>query len=293
LKKHSQFRYSIEYILLYLLYIVVHLAPYRFIHIIASVIAFAGFSIFRIRRDETVRRIADALGISEQEAESIARKSYFNIAAASLEFIRFKKLKHVLEKGYIAVENTELLKTLEQKNQGAVLAAMHSGSWEISGASLSLLGFRMFYVVGIQHNPYVDNLINRMRKAVGVELIPKKGALKHVFRRLKRGEFLGIVADQHIAGDSISVDFFGKETFAPKGPAAFARKTGVPLIPFVCTRRGTYKHTATLGTPVYPDNSLSQEEDIRRMTQYYYNEFEKVIRQHPGDWFWLHRRWRK
>ena len=292
MKKHSRLRYRIEYIFLYIIYIVVNILPYRSVSMLASCVSFVGFSVFKIRREETVNRIREALGISLEQAETVARRSYFNIAAASLEFIRFKKLRSVLEKGYISIQNINTALKLREEGKGAVFAAMHSGSWEVSGASLSLLGYNMFYVVGIQHNPYVDDLINRMRMSAGVELIPKKGALKHVFRRLKRGEFLGIVADQHVAGESIIVDFFGKQTSAPKGPAAFARKTGVPVIPFVTTRRDTREHQVTLHSPIYPDSSLSREEDIQRMTQEYYRVFEEVVRAHPEDWFWLHRRWR-
>ncbi|MFC1479050.1 lysophospholipid acyltransferase family protein [Planctomycetota bacterium] len=292
MKKHFRFRYAVEYIILYIIYIIVNVTPYRFTHVIASVISFAGFSVFKIRREETVQRIMDALGVPKLKAESIARRSYFNIAAASLEFIRFKRLRNIFEKGYISIENLDVAKTLQEEGKGAVFAAMHSGSWEVSGAIFDFLGMHMFYVVGIQHNPYVDNLINRMRKAVGVELIPKKGALKHVFRRLKRGEFLGIVADQHVAGDSVTVELFGMETSAPKGPAAFARKTGVPIIPYVTTRKDVYKHHVILYDPIYPDQNLSREEDIFRMTQEYNRVFEGIIRKHPEDWFWLHRRWR-
>jgi KDO2-lipid IV(A) lauroyltransferase len=132
-----------------------------------------------------------------------------------------------------------------------------------------------------------------MRKAVGIEIIPKKGALKHVFRRLKHGELLGIIADQHVSGDSVSIDFFGKQVSAPRGPAGFSRKTGVPVIPYTALREGIFKHRVQVHDPIYPDNSVDIEDDIIRITREYTGVFERIIREKPENWFWLHRRWRK
>ncbi|MFH1706475.1 MAG: lysophospholipid acyltransferase family protein [Planctomycetota bacterium] len=292
MKKRSRFRHSIEYAGLYLVYLAVNLLPYRATHPPARFIAWLGFAVFRMRRRETVVRIMTAMGVDRPAAVRIAWRAYFNIAAAGLEFLRFRRLRPVFDAGYIRVEGLEPIRRLAAEGRGAVLAAMHSGSWEICGAALAYSGIPLFYVTGVQHNPRVDALINAMRRSVGIELIPRDGALKQVFRRLGRGEFLGIVADQHIAGESVTVDFFGKSCTAPKGPAAFAWKTGVPVIPLMTVREGTARHRLLIMDPILPDQGRDRDGEIARITQAYTAVFEKVIREHPGDWFWLHRRWR-
>lgn len=293
MKKRSKFSHKIEYFFLFILYIIVNSTPYRFTHLLASMMSSFSFSVLRIRRKETVKRVMQALDVPRKEAVSIAKASYYNLVAAALEFIRFKKLRRIFDKGYITVEHLDIAEKLKEEESGAVFVAMHSGSWEVSGAALRFLGFPMFYIVGIQHNPYVDDLMNRMRRAIGVEIIPKKGTLKHVFRRLKKGEFLGLIADQRVIGDSILVDFFGRTVSIPKGPAAFARKTGVPVVPFITLREKGGHHRVLLKSPIFPDEKLNKADDIKRITQEYTRVFEQVIREHPGDWFWLHRRWKK
>jgi KDO2-lipid IV(A) lauroyltransferase len=288
----STFRHRLEYCAVYMVYLIVNIVPYRIIHLIAAVISFTGFSLLKVRREETIQRIRESLNIPEDEAVRVAKKAYFNITASSLEFLRFKRMRKIFDKGYITIENLDILRDIGKKKSGGVLVGMHSGNWEISGAALSFLEYPLFYVVGIQHNPFVDNLINNMRKAVGIELIPKKGALKDVFRRLKHGELLGIIADQHVSGDSIEIEFFGRTVSAPRGPAGFARKTGTPLIPYTAIRKGACKHSVRVHEPILPDDSIDTEADILRMTREYNRVFEGVIRENPENWFWLHRRWR-
>ena len=293
LSKSLTLRHRIEYGALYVLHKVVTWLPYRCTHICAECLTFLSFTVFRLRRKETIKRIQDVLEIEYTQARAIARGAYNNLCAMGLEFIRFEKFHQVLEKGYIVIEGLEIVKDLQERGIGAVLTSMHCGSWEVSGASLSLMGYDMFYVVGIQHNAYIDRLINRMRETVGAELIPKKGALKEVFRRLKKGQFLGIIADQRVVGDSVSVEFFNRTVSAPRGPAAFARKCGVPVIPFVTFRGKKGKHIVKICEPIWPDTTISKAEDAQRMTQRYTTVFEEIIREHPKDWFWLHRRWKK
>jgi len=292
LKKRLKLSHPLEAAAVYAARWLVDLLPYRACHWAAGFLAFLGFGVFRIRRRETVNRIREILGVGEPEAVRIARRSYFNIAATALEFLRLKRVRRVVERGYVVVENEEVLSAFLREGKGAVLVAMHSGNWEMSGAALALRGVPLFYVVGVQHNPYVDRLINRLRVGAGIRVISKKHVLKDVFRRLKRGGVLGIVADQHEASGGVEVTFFGKPVWASRGPAGFARRAGVPLIPYISLRKERGRHVTRFFDPIMPDPTLSRDEDVVRMTQAYMDVFERVIREHPGDWLWLHRRWR-
>ena len=43
--------------------------------------------------------------------------------------------------------------------------------------------------------------------------------------------------------------------------------------------------------PIWPDYSLDKDADIKRMTQYVMDHFDKVIRQYPEHYFWFNNRW--
>jgi len=50
---------------------------------------------------------------------------------------------------------------------------------------------------------------------------------------------------------------------------------------------------AAFSEPIETLATGDRERDLRANTQRYMIEIEKVIRQHPEDWLWMHRRWKK
>ena len=87
-----------------------------------------------------------------------------------------------------------------------------------------------------------------------------------VFQRLRLGAGLGYL----LAGPV-------------PGPA------GLPLIPYP-TEKGTYQ--AVLLPEIKLEKTGDKEKDIFRWTQEYQKLLEKVIREHPEPWMWIHRRWK-
>ena len=47
-----------------------------------------------------------------------------------------------------------------------------------------------------------------------------------------------------------------------------------------------------LEPPKYFERSGDREEDLRRPTQYFTSVLEKRVREHPGRYFWMHKRWK-
>jgi hypothetical protein len=95
LKKRSRLRYALEYAAVYLACVAVNRLPYRCTHAGAHVIAWTAFTVLRLRRRETVAGIMTAVGTDRRTAVRIAGRAYFNIVAAGLEFLRFRKLRRV------------------------------------------------------------------------------------------------------------------------------------------------------------------------------------------------------
>ncbi|HKD96111.1 MAG TPA: phosphatidylinositol mannoside acyltransferase, partial [Micromonosporaceae bacterium] len=85
----------------------------------------------------------------------------------------------------------------------------------------------------------------------------------------------------------IQVDFFGRKTRMPGGPAILALRTGVPL--FVVPLWYEEKHLAGEVIPVpMPDPaSGSLDERVRVVTQRMADAFAEAIAAHPADWHML------
>ena len=46
-----------------------------------------------------------------------------------------------------------------------------------------------------------------------------------------------------------------------------------------------------LAEPIFPDKSLDDETDVRRLTETVMSSIEAQIRANPGQWFWYNKRW--
>ncbi len=93
---------------------------------------------------------------------------------------------------------------------------------------------------------------------------------------------LGDVDSKHLP--SVHVDFFRHPARTPVGPAFLARKTGASILPLFMRRRtdDPRHHVFRFHPPIFPDASLSEEDDIERMLRAFNECLEAEIVENPG-----------
>ena len=119
----------------------------------------------------------------------------------------------------------------------------------------------------------------------------RTGALV-ALRTLRRGGLLGIVADQNTRKDHVFVEFFGRPAAATAAPAFLALKTGAPILPCYLRRTGPRRLTLHVEPRIPVVQSGDFERDVLLTTQRCAAELERMVRQYPDNWFWIHRRWK-
>jgi len=75
--------------------------------------------------------------------------------------------------------------------------------------------------------------------------------------------------------------------------AKLAVRTKTPLIPFFAPwseEKGKYLLIAE--PPIFPECTGDEEADVRRVTIEITRRVENQIRQFPGQWLWIHKRWK-
>jgi KDO2-lipid IV(A) lauroyltransferase len=89
----------------------------------------------------------------------------------------------------------------------------------------------------------------------------------------------------------VFADFFGIPAGTNKGLAQLALKTGASVIPAFVIRNGlNYQIEFGKEIPLIKTGEINK--DIVANTQQYNEIIEGVIRRHPEQWFWVHRRWK-
>ena len=109
---------------------------------------------------------------------------------------------------------------------------------------------------------------------------------------VKEKEIVAMVADQRGPEDSLKLEFFGKITSVFIGPAALSIKTGAPIIYCIPVRQKDYSYKAETYEIDQNDLTGSYEEKVKQLTEKLLRYLEKIIRENPEQWLWMHNRWK-
>jgi KDO2-lipid IV(A) lauroyltransferase len=97
----------------------------------------------------------------------------------------------------------------------------------------------------------------------------------------------------------IETTFFGRKTGTAYGLALFALKTKAPVLPLYTYRDEKFRTHLVFGEEIKlrePQNtSTAQDRDLQilQMTQEYNTVIERIVTEHPDQWMWVHRRWKR
>ncbi len=287
-------QHKIEYFFIRILVALVNILPVRMGIRCGDLIGIFSFSVIRYRRDVSLNNLRKSFGdrYSEKEYKKIARRAYINIGRTLMELAMFPSLvKKDLSKN-IKVVNGEPLKEYFKTGKGAVMISGHFGSWEMMGAYLAQSGWPIDFLVGIQHNSLVNDLMNKHRAIFGIGLIEIGVAARGVFAAIKNGRGVAMLSDQDAGNDGVIIDFLGRPASTSKGPAAFALKTNTPIFYGAFVREGLDHHTLYIEGPITVEKTTDKENDIKRLTQAYSDQLARYITKYPDHWLWSHRRWK-
>ena len=121
--------------------------------------------------------------------------------------------------------------------------------------------------------------------------IPRGEDARALLRVLRRGEILGLLMDQDTNVQGVFAPFFGRPAHTPVGPVRLAMRTGAPLVPMALYREGEGYHLVVQPPIPLPDTG-DREADLREGVARCNRTLEALIRRHPEQWVWMHRRWK-
>ena len=243
------------------------------------------------RKNLAVNQVKTCLQVDEREAERIAKASTVRFGPMLFEVLRFPLIKRRIA-DYVRIEGLEKLQQCLSDGKGAVIAAAHSGNWELMGGAFAMAGIPLVGVAMKQKSSGSDRFINEYRSLIGMHITYKTG-VREMFDMLKKGWAIGLIMDQDTnRHDGILLDFFGQTTNCTPGAASMARFQGVPLFTSFMHREADGRHTLIVDGPFYVEKTRDKREDVRKMTQLLTHAIEAHIRKYPEEWFWLHDRWK-
>jgi KDO2-lipid IV(A) lauroyltransferase len=251
------------------------------------------FDVIGFRRGVTVANIERHLGVAAPEFDPVecGRRAYINFARGIAEFARLTCTDLNRIGDDIEFEGLGHLDAALAAGKGAVLVAGHFGSWELMGCAIARLGYPLAFVVGVQRNPLVQDLMNSLRRRCGIRVI-EPGSLKAAARVLKNNGFLAMLSDQDAGRHGVFVDFLGEPASTPVGAARLAVIAGAPVITGFIIRTDLTRHRVVIGPPLSVDRTVPGWEAVGALTGAYTASIEAYVRQYPDHYLWAHRRWK-
>ncbi len=292
MKKKIQHR--IEYILFLGIGFLIRLLPVFMLYNLAALLVDILYPLLKKRRNVALQNLLNAYPEKQRnELEKIVRGSFISVAATLLELLWLPRFTNETLKQFIVLENPEFLNSEIASGKGSILISAHFGNWELSMQIAQLyLSVPCIAVEKVQANPLIHDRIHEYRKKFGAVVLPMELSVREILKTLQAGGAVAMAADQAAAMESVEVEFFGRAVPTYQGPAVFSLRMGVPiLIGFAVRQRdGTYR----LKFQKVPSDDLigASEKNIAELTQRHTKMTEEIIREHPEQWMWMHKRWK-
>ncbi len=236
-----------------------------------------------------LKRIIPEVGKFKREL--ITWRVFMNFGHYLVDFLRLPKLNKIQITKKAKIINKHLLDRSIENGKGAILATGHIGNWELGGVITALDGYKLL-AVALSHNEKdVNNLFNGLRAIGNVRVAQIKKAAFECMRSLKKNEFVAIVADRDFTNSGLIVDFFGKPTLMPKGPAIFALKTDALILPVFSFMRKNNTVELVINEPLKISKTEDFDADVRKITIQITKILEDTIKNNPEQWFMFRQFW--
>jgi KDO2-lipid IV(A) lauroyltransferase len=220
-----------------------------------------------------------------------ARRVFCNMGVNQLEMLRWMGGRADELRQHISATGMEHAAEALARKKGVLVLTAHIGNWDLMG----LWGASQFPLTIISKelkNPALNAFWMEKRRQHGLHIVAAHNSYRACLSTLKRGECLGFVLDQNMTrADGIFVEFFGRPACTTPGLAVLSAHAGAPVLPVFMIRRDDGRHEVTV-LPCLEPPATRKPPAIAEATQRYTSIIEGVIRQHPDQWIWMHRRWK-
>jgi KDO2-lipid IV(A) lauroyltransferase len=259
------------------------------------------YALVPARRETVLENLRIVFGrqLSAVEIKKIAQCFYGHCLQVILETLAATFMTERQLKERVEVVGHEILLEAASQKKGILILTGHFGNWELASVG-AMLGFEEFY--GRFHvlrrrlvNKTIEKMLFGRFYRSGLNIIPKKQSLERVLEALGRNDVVAFVMDQYAnpAHGGIEVDFFGRKAGTFKSLALVAGRSGAPVIPAHSYRQKDGRHVMRFSRSLPWIEHPDPEVEIYQNTLAYNRALEKMVLEHPDQWFcWAHRRWK-
>jgi KDO2-lipid IV(A) lauroyltransferase len=228
--------------------------------------------------------------LADHEIAKTIAQMWDNLGRVAAEYPHLRQIRVFEPGGRVETHGFEHMDRAVAAGRRMIIFSGHIANWEIGMLAAVQYGISVAQIYRAANNSLVDRMITRFRGAGG-ELIPKGTvAARRAIAMLRRGAHLTMLADQKM-NDGIPVPFFGRTAMTSSALAALALRFDCDVLPARVERLGGARFRLTVFPPLPLPRSGDHHADVAALMAQVNQILEGWIRDRPGEWFWLHRRW--
>jgi KDO2-lipid IV(A) lauroyltransferase len=264
------------------------LLPYRL------ALAAAGFVAARVLAPAlgANRRIRENLDLVWPELDAAARARLCtevsdNSARLMLESLRVRGfLDHAGRAAFTGPGRDALLAAAEA-GRPVILVSGHFGNYQAIRVLLKARGIETAAIYRPLNNAFTNARYIRNMDRIATPNHPRgMVGTKALLSHLRKGGVIALLNDQG-ALEGTLLDFLGQPALTMTSAAEFSLKYKALLIPYYGIRQANGVDFEVVVEAPIPHS------DAVTMTQALNDSLAARIRAHPGQWFWVHRRWKR
>jgi KDO2-lipid IV(A) lauroyltransferase len=264
----------------YILYLtgaaLVRVFPRRIAKGIAAAIAFT-FFVSRPAIRKNVRRNFQAMGIRVRSTFAV----FYHFSHAVTDFLRLTFMAPDQLESICNLGGREHLDTALREGRGVILVAPHLGPWELAGAYLPAIGYRL-NTVALEHpSRRVTQFFASVRRRWRLTDHPLHASAGELIRTLGRGELVVLLIDRNYSKRGLPLHLFGTEAILPAGHVVLSLRSGAPLVPCCCYYGADERIEIVVGERVATREGATESEIADACLA----RIEAFIRAHPDQWF--------
>jgi KDO2-lipid IV(A) lauroyltransferase len=235
-------------------------------------------------------RIAFRDRLTARERRQLRRAWSRHMAALAVDFCRMPRIRPDTLHRYIDVAELDVLRELLARGRGLLCVTGHLGVWEHAAHAVSVGGIPVTSVARPLRDPGADAAVNAIRRTGGQQIRRQRGALLPLVRALRRGELVGLLADEDVRVRPIFAPFLGTLAASSPAPAFLQRVTGAPIAVASCHRIGRERFRFHVWRVIEPRAARKTPRDDHAVTAEINDALSEAILRYPEQWLWGSRR---
>ncbi len=266
---------------------------YKMIHRLGKILGTIAYYTVKKKRTLAMNNLAvcKTLHLNEKQMKKIAKQSFQNLMMISLEYCKLSRSRFKMHE-LVHCENQNVLTPLKEKNTGIIFVTGHLANWELCFIEYTQYEHAMAVGRPIKNLKLYQQIMD-IRRMHGGSVIDVRDALKKGVQELNNRGSFAMVNDQAFPESSYAYPLFGTRAWTSPSPALLAYRTNSPIIVVSTKRHNNGTYTYTYSKPIRPNTVNSLKKEIYNVMNQVMKNLEDAILTCPGQWLWLHKRWKQ